>query len=219
MDWKKYWDAMAQSKDALVQVGRVNSRNDSVIALSGERIMMLLGMQAGDRVLDLCCGNGLLTKYIAEKGFDITGVDLSEQLLEEARRSGPGIRFIAQDVSKLSLNEKFDKIYLAFSFQYFDTFEKGRKALEAMVAHTHPGGCIVLTDVPDQARWSIFYDTFIKKLFYYKQKLTGKVRMGKFWSEKELGTICNSLGVKGEVVTQPSGMPYSRYRFDYVIHF
>ncbi|MCX6190438.1 MAG: hypothetical protein NTW54_12755, partial [Bacteroidetes bacterium] len=57
----------------------------------------------------------------------------------------------------------------------------------------------------------------LKKLFYFKQKIMGTQSMGKFWSKKELDSICASLGVQGECLEQPTSMPYSYYRFDYLI--
>jgi hypothetical protein len=41
--------------------------------------------------------------------------------------------------------------------------------------------------------------------------------MGKFWSEEEMNRICKSLGLKGEFMQQKSELPFSNYRFDYLI--
>ncbi len=97
------------------------------------------------------------------------------------------------DASSFELDESFSKMYIAFSFQYFDSYEKGKQVLNNMLRHSRPGAMILLTDVPDKSKWAVYYDSFIKKLFYFKQKLTGKQSMGKFWSEKELKAICKAI--------------------------
>ncbi len=54
------------------------------------------------RVLDLGCGTGEHARFLAEKGFEVVGVDRSEPLIEEARRdAGDGVRFVAADLAAL----------------------------------------------------------------------------------------------------------------------
>ena len=52
-----------------------------------------LGLTAGQEVLDLCCGHGRHAVRLAQAGMNVTGLDLSEQYLAEARdaaaRQGP----------------------------------------------------------------------------------------------------------------------------------
>ncbi|MCQ2406855.1 MAG: class I SAM-dependent methyltransferase [Oscillospiraceae bacterium] len=71
--------------------------------------LSLLSPKEGEGILDLCCGTGTLTCALAGLGFDMTGVDLSPEMLEKAgekARSLPeGQRplFIMQDASELEL--------------------------------------------------------------------------------------------------------------------
>ncbi len=216
MKWKSYWDNAALSNDSLQQVGRLNA-DEEVIRITTERIINLLGIKEGDRILDVCCGNGLITDQIDRKGYSITGIDLSGNLIKEARSRNNNINFEQQDALSLELKEKFNKIFIAFSFQYFDSFDKGKAVIQKMKVHSMPGALILLTDVPDKLKWNKFYNTVTKKFFYYKQKITGTQSMGKFWSEYELTKICQSLGLNGTLIRQPNHLPYSHYRFDYLI--
>lgn len=50
-----------------------------------ERMISWLGLPPGSKVLDLCCGMGRHSLALAEAGYEVTGVDLSEVLLREAR--------------------------------------------------------------------------------------------------------------------------------------
>ena len=52
-------------------------------------------------IVDLACGTGGVTNILAERGYQITGVDISEDMLfvarEKARKSGQGILFVRYD--------------------------------------------------------------------------------------------------------------------------
>lgn len=54
-------------------------------------------------ILDLCCGTGTLTAMMAEKGYEMIGVDASESMLMEAMQKSPGTLFICQDAVELDL--------------------------------------------------------------------------------------------------------------------
>jgi SAM-dependent methyltransferase len=66
-------------------------------------VLDLLGPVAGVRVLDAACGHGRLTREIARRGGDVTGVDVSGKLIGKARereRAEPlGIRYIHADLT------------------------------------------------------------------------------------------------------------------------
>ncbi|WP_433160600.1 class I SAM-dependent DNA methyltransferase [Kribbella sp. CA-247076] len=54
-------------------------------------------------VLDVGCGPGDLTAYLAERGLDVSGVDLSPRMIEHARRRHPGHRFAVASATELDL--------------------------------------------------------------------------------------------------------------------
>lgn len=219
MNWKIFWNEAGKNTDALTQVQRFNSKNPEIISQTAIRIIELLSISNKDDVLDVCCGNGLITKEISTHCNSITGVDFSDSLLDFANKNSAGdtIIYSKQDALNLSFANKFDKAYLAFSFQYFESYEHGKKAIENILMHLKPGGKLLLTDLPDKSRWGNFYNSLPKKLFYLKQKLFGNEPMGKFWSETELNKICQELNLKGSKISQTKEMPYSYYRFDWMI--
>lgn len=65
-------------------------------------------------ILDCACGTGNITLRLANKGYTMTGVDLSEEMLmcaqEKARNMGLRIPFVRQDMRKLSLHKPVDAI-------------------------------------------------------------------------------------------------------------
>lgn len=54
-------------------------------------------------VLDTGCGPGTVTAYLAERGVDVSGVDLSPRMIEHARRLHPGCRFSVASTTELDL--------------------------------------------------------------------------------------------------------------------
>jgi SAM-dependent methyltransferase len=69
------------------------------------------------KLLDLGCGGGQpLTAYFADKGFEVTGVDISREMIEIARRQIPQGKFLVGDMVEGGFdNEEFDAIVSGFA--------------------------------------------------------------------------------------------------------
>jgi SAM-dependent methyltransferase len=124
-------------------------RNDAEARESAPYIVRLLGLHAGDNLLDIACGAGRYARAFAALGLRVTGTDLSEDLLSVARESSPGLpgapSFSRIDSRKLPFGAQFAGAVLLFtSFGYFDTraedVELFRGARRALV----PGGRFLL---------------------------------------------------------------------------
>src|SRR5262245_11024529 len=73
------------------------------------------GTATGRRLLDVACGTGRHAAEFAALGWSVTGVDLSEALLEHARTNAPTARFLRQDMRQLDVpGEPFDAITCLF---------------------------------------------------------------------------------------------------------
>lgn len=62
-------------------------------------------LPANALVLDAGCGTGRLTKRLIARGFNVIGMDYSEQMLEKARASVPGVKFLKMDIRELEFND------------------------------------------------------------------------------------------------------------------
>lgn len=66
------------------------------------------------------CGNGALTKVLQEKGFHVTGMDSSEELLKAARIKYPDIPFIRADATDFTVGESVDAVFSNAVFHWID---------------------------------------------------------------------------------------------------
>ena len=109
--------------------------------LMGRRAEVILSwgtaLQAGDTVLELCCGDGTLGCWLARKGLCYTGTDLAPGMIKAARAKaalyGVSAQFSEMDVNDPELTEKFDCI---FGFRTFFTYcESPRSTLKKLKSH------------------------------------------------------------------------------------
>ena len=108
-------------------------------------IIAYLGLQPGASILDLACGYGRLTIPLAERGFAVTGLDLSETLLGQARaaatEAGVQVTWHKGDMRDIPWQDSFDGVINVFSsFGYFDDETENRHVLSAVARALKPGG-------------------------------------------------------------------------------
>src|SRR5215471_6293326 len=70
-----------------------------------------LAPQDGERILDIGCGTGQLSAEIAASGALVVGVDRSPDMVDEARKKFPGLRFEVRDARALEFREEFDAVF------------------------------------------------------------------------------------------------------------
>jgi 2-polyprenyl-3-methyl-5-hydroxy-6-metoxy-1,4-benzoquinol methylase len=77
---------------------------------------------ADDVVLDIGCGNGFLTRDIAEKARSVTGVDINKNNIELARKdfNRDNIKYICGDACRYDFGEKFDVVVLSNILEHLD---------------------------------------------------------------------------------------------------
>ncbi|MEX2181030.1 MAG: class I SAM-dependent methyltransferase [Gemmatimonadaceae bacterium] len=112
------------------------------------RLIELLGLPAGARVLDLACGQGRHAHLLAEAGFDVDGLDLSKDLLALAERRGAGatLRYRRGDMRRLPARwtGRFDAVVNLFtSFGFFTDARDDARVICECARVLRPGGLMV----------------------------------------------------------------------------
>ncbi|MBO6573787.1 MAG: class I SAM-dependent methyltransferase [Rhodothermales bacterium] len=105
------------------------------------------GVEAGSRVLDVGCGRGRHAVEFARRGFEVTGLDLSERSLEKAEQraqeAGVQVRFLRGDMRK-PVPEAFDLVVNLFTaFGYFEDDREHQAAIDAMAGSLDRDGWLV----------------------------------------------------------------------------
>jgi len=140
---------------------------------------------AGDKVLDLGCGNGRYSPLFREKGVDYFGVDSSEELIKIAKDKYPQAKFQVTNTLSLSFpNNFFDKIYSIAVLHHIPSEELRLEFLKELKRILKPGGILILLVWKFHQRKEIFL------LFQYTiLKLFGKSKLDfrdvfKLWGKK-----------------------------------
>lgn len=91
------------------------------------------------KILDLACGEGRYSSLFRDKGYDISGVDLSETLIKSGRKKYPGLDLSVCDMRNIPGN--YDMILSLFtSFGYFDEEKEDLKVISEIHSSLNPDG-------------------------------------------------------------------------------
>jgi|SRR5690606_4512246 len=99
------------------------------------------------KVLDLGCGNGRFFGFLEEREIlvDYTGIDFCRPLLDIARKKYPQQEFIEQDITKLHLGKKFDRIISVAAFHHIPSRAMRQKTLRLIFDHLEDDGVLLLS--------------------------------------------------------------------------
>ncbi len=132
----------------------VTARQDVPFYLSAAR-------ETGDPILELGCGTGRITLPLAQAGYRITGLDLSERMLErcvEKRATLPTerrerVHLVQGDMTGFDLGEQFRLILIPFRpFQHLLEIRPQLDCLACARKHLRPGGRLILDFFQTDAR-------------------------------------------------------------------
>lgn len=142
-DWyadQAFWERVYPVVFSPARFARADEEAAELTALTGI---------TGGRALDLCCGPGRHAVALARRGFDVTGVDLTQFLLDRGREHADAhkvqVEFIRQDMREFVRPGSYDLILNLFtSFGYFATENEDMRTLKNMVESLSDGGALVI---------------------------------------------------------------------------
>ncbi len=103
----------------------------------------------GDPILEIACGTGRLTIPLAREGYDITGLDISEGMLEVAKEKAKSeelnITWILDDCRKFSFSKKFNLIFIPFnSLAHIHDYESFNRFCSSVKNHLAEKGHFII---------------------------------------------------------------------------
>ncbi|HET7576746.1 MAG TPA: class I SAM-dependent methyltransferase [Sphingomicrobium sp.] len=111
------------------------ARVGAFVAELGEAALELLDPQPGERILDVGCGEGTLTKKIVERGATVLGIDNSPEMIAAARANG--IDALLLDAADMQFFAEFDAVFSNATLHW--VLEK-EQAARAIFRALEPGG-------------------------------------------------------------------------------
>lgn len=124
----------------------INKRD--IFSLSGldlvNEIIDMYKVEEDIKVLDVGCGSGYSVNYLTEKGFDVTGIDFSEEMINLGKERYKGINIKVMDASELDFPENhFDLILLECSLS---VMQNQKEILRNCKRFLKEDGLILLSD-------------------------------------------------------------------------
>ena len=226
MQWEDHWNSFPlkfERSEFLRQVGKTFHGQP----ISAEQLELLvadtvqkLDIEASDQVLDLCCGNGLVTSSVAKKCRQVVGVDYSAPLIEIARENfgAPNVRYYclsALDTTpeKLEVSAPFTKIYMYEALQHF-TEEQLAPLIERLLALSGETPVILLASITHQRKLSKFYNTAELQQTYRRNRRAGALGLGTWWKQSVIRQTCSLYNMRCDFLPQPEKLHTAHYRFD-----
>ena len=108
-----------------------------------------LELKSGQRVLDLCCGHGRHSLLLVRHGLHVTGQDLNEAFLEQAKQraqdEGLSLEVVVSDMRQIPFEGHFDAVINMFtSFGYLESEDEDMQVLQQVAKALKPGGRLLL---------------------------------------------------------------------------
>jgi len=121
--------ALSTSKWDAAEYARVGG----FVAELGQAALDLLDPHAGERILDVGCGDGTLTKKIVERGATVLGIDNSPEMIAAAREKG--IDAVRMDVADMTFRSEFDAVFSNATLHWvLETAQAARAIFRALKA-------------------------------------------------------------------------------------
>ncbi len=106
--------------------------------------LFFANLRPGARLLDLCCGSGHVTKELVKRGYRVTGIDNSQELIALAKKELPGTDLRVQDATALSLEASYDAVLSTFdSLNHILSLDRLQRVFESVHRILEPCGLFV----------------------------------------------------------------------------
>lgn len=183
-----------------------------------------LELQREDVLLDLCCGNGALTRYFFDFCQGGVGVDLSEALIDVAKANfeKPGrddyvvddvVAYMTRPHDGVERPERFTKALCYGSFAYLD--QAGAETVLRALAERYANvSQVFIGNLPDKAKMSAFF-----RPGAYTPGIENEARsdIGVWRTEDEFAELGRKTGWDARFVRMPPEFYAAHYRYDVVL--
>ena len=175
--------------------GRAAAHYDShaeLQRLSGDALLALAPSQSGNAVLDAGCGTGWYSRVWQQRGKQVTALDLSPQMLQQARQNKAAHHYLAGDIDALPLSDAcVDVVWSNLVVQWSDNL---RAALHQFTRVLRPQGCLLFSTLSAGS---------LHEVHQAWSALDNHSHANRFLPEEEIATACAAyhLQCHSQVIT------------------
>jgi SAM-dependent methyltransferase len=167
---RRFWNEQVPSLEEVLALWRLGPEPNCALALDA------LGPLAGKRVLDFACGTGVTSAWLAARGADVTGIDISSEPLEVARSlfANLGLQgtFVCGDLSQMGDTlPVFDALFGQYALHHVDL----TAFAPALAARLAAGGMGAFVETMDTN----------PLLMFARHRLLGRFGIPRFGSDDE----------------------------------
>lgn len=175
----------------------------------------------GPKILEIGCGTGQYTTTLAEQGYQITAVDISEKMMAKAREKitnlGYEVKWLNADISQTM--DQLEQYQGILSMSTFEFIPNPKEMLASLFEHLEPKGCLVIGVITGESSWSEFYcrkaymkpeSVFAHARFYTEAeirqwKVGGRLELGKaLYFPPEVASVEQALTMEMQKNTNPN---------------
>jgi len=204
-DYDKWYDT---------EIGRVADQVERDLAFQ-------LFQPTGPKILEIGCGTGQYTTKLAQQGYQITAVDISEKMMALAREKitnlGYEVKWLNADITQIM--DQLDKYQGILSMSAFEFVPNPEEILARLFEHLEPKGCLVIGVIAGDSSWSDFYrrkaeakpeSVFAHARLYTEAeirqwKVGGRLELGKaLYFPPEIASVEQALTMEKQKNTNPN---------------
>ncbi|HZK54305.1 MAG TPA: class I SAM-dependent methyltransferase [Desulfosporosinus sp.] len=176
---------------------------------------------SGPKILEIGCGTGQYTTELAQKGYQITAVDISENMMGKAREKitdlGYQVNWLNADITRI-MND-LEQYHGIISMSAFEFIPNPEEILASLFEHLEPKGCLIIGVIAGESSWGEFYrkkammkpeSVFAHARLYTKSeirqwKVGGRLTLGKaLYFPPEVSSVEQALTIEKEKHTDPN---------------
>jgi SAM-dependent methyltransferase len=224
-NWVAYWTNVLDrtgADDLIRQVGRTIGGvpvPQEQIELVVWAVAQRLSLSREDVLLDLCCGNGLVTAPLSELCRAVVGVDYSAELIQVAqeRLAKPNITYVHRCAHDLHPTDFLSgvptKVCMNAALQHFTVamLEQLLRSLRKLTPHDLT---LYFTDVPDAAKLRAFYNTPARWAEFEQGRAARTEALGTWWGRDHIVSLFETAGYAVSIIDVEPERHTAHYRFD-----
>lgn len=194
--------------------------SDEQIKMIVDAIQAALRLKPDDKLLDLACGNGALSRLLFDSITEYQGVDFSEHLISVAKKNFeklPGYRFVTQGAAEYVRQEahpeKFTKVLCYGSFSYFPAADAA-EVLRTLFDKFTNVQSVFIGNLPDKDRATAFYK---EKQVSTEEMADHESQIGIWRTQNEFAQLAGDAGWKTKFSVMPAEYYAGYYRYDVLL--